>query len=579
LSAWYKAKLIEFAKSDPQAVVGILASAASDHNFPTTPEAIIAWRTAIGGLQQAARIWAKTIPDASEWAILLEYEVPRRRRRIDALILSHDLIHLIEFKVGAGSFNRDARWQTEQYALDIRDFHAESRNRKIVPYLVATNTNSLKPAPGISTHPQINNLQCVNFEGLTSRIPEAYTKLAQETNSEINLSSWDDSPYKPTPWIVEAAKTIYQKHDVREIRASDSINLDQTVESVLELVEECQRLKKHGIAFITGAPGSGKTLAGLQVVHDPRISGNSREATGVFLSGNRPLVEVIRKALATDVSTGQSMGTTASERARRTETFIQHAYQFRDEYAKNPLRIPQEKVILFDEAQRAWDANQVKRFTRNALQHSEPELFLEIMGRVREWSVIIAVVGSGQEINRGEAGLGEWGTAILNSGTDWVVRASPKTLPGNAAIPGQPLVQEPGLFTDFKEDSRLHLDMNVRSPRAESLNQWVDAVIDLRFDDAIKYFAGIKEFPFVLTRDLNAAKEWLTDRTDEDHRCGLVANSSAKRLRAWGLDTNSLRNDNAWADWFLKPKGDIRSSHQLEVPKVDPISWTGLGHY
>lgn len=300
------------------------------------------------------------------------------------------------------------------------------------------------------------------------------------------------------------------------------------------------------------------------------------------MSGNRPLVEVIRKALVNEQRSQASRGVSALERNRRIETFIQHAYQFRDEYAKNPDEIPPENVILFDEAQRAWDAKQVARFTRNSLQQSEPELFLEIMSRVRDWSVIIAVVGSGQEINRGEAGLGEWGNAILQSGTDWIVKASPRTLPGNDDIPGQPLTSDPNSLSDFSEDPRLHLEMNVRSPRAEALNQWVDALIDLRVNDARAYFESINDFPLVLTRDLNTAKQWLKDRTDEDHRCGLVANASAKRLRAWGLDTNSLRNDSAWADWFLKPHGDVRSSNQLEIAATNfdcqglELDWVGM---
>ena len=294
---------------------------------------------------------------------------------------------------------------------------------------------------------------------------------SQVTDQDIDLHTWDDSPYKPTPWIVEAAKSIYQNHGGRDIRQSDSFNLDQTVECILELIEECQRFKKHGIAFLTGAPGSGKTLAGLQVVHDPRISGNGKEATGVFLSGNRPLVEVIRKAIAADLSGKKTAGISTAEKGRRIKTFIEHGYQFRDHYAKNPQQIPQEKVLLFYEAQRAWDADQVTRFTKKSIRHSEPELFLEIMGRSPDWSVIIAVVGSGQEINRGEEGLGEWGRAIVESGTKWVVRASPKTLPGSSAIPGNPLVPKSELLPDLKTDSRLHLEMNVRSPRAESLNQ------------------------------------------------------------------------------------------------------------
>lgn len=399
MSAWYRSTAQEFVISDHESILGILSSAAADHNFATTPESISAWRETISGLQKAAQEWINEIPSASEWSVLLEYVVPRRRRRIDALVIAHDIINLIEFKIGSSSFGRDARWQTEQYALDIRDFHAESRNRKIIPFLVSTNAKPVTASQQYLNHQQINSVTCVNFEGLSSRLLDAFFALSSENTEPIDQTAWDNSAYRPTPWIVEAAQTIYRNNDVREIRQSDSSNLDETVESVLELIKECRQRQKHGIAFITGAPGSGKTLAGLQVIHDHRISNDSGEATGVFLSGNRPLVEVIRKALVNDLSARDAKRETSGERARRTETFIQHAYQFRDEYAKKPNQEPLEKVILFDEAQRAWDAKQVARFTRNALQRSEPELFLEIMSRVKGWSVIIAVVGSGQEIN------------------------------------------------------------------------------------------------------------------------------------------------------------------------------------
>ncbi len=282
MSAWYIAPIIEFTDADPESILGILSGAAAEQNFATTPESITAWRTTISILQRAAQDWLDVIPNAAKWAILLEYVVPRRRRRIDAVVLSHDLINLIEFKIGSSSFNRDAVWQTEQYALDIRDFHAESRDRKIVPFLVATNAESSTAGSNLSTSQQINEVVPVNVGGLSSGILEAFSTLSSKNAREIDHHSWDNSSYRPTPWIVEAAQMIFRKNDVREIRQSDSTNLDDTVESVLELIAECRLKNRHGIAFVTGAPGSGKTLAGLQVVHDQRISSKQGEAAGVF---------------------------------------------------------------------------------------------------------------------------------------------------------------------------------------------------------------------------------------------------------------------------------------------------------
>jgi hypothetical protein len=197
---------------------------------------------------------------------------------------------------------------------------------------------------------------------------------------------------------------------------------------------------------------------------------------------------------------------------------------------------------------------------------SEPELFLEFMSWFPDWSVIIAMVGSGQEINKGEAGLAEWGRAIENSSSNWIVKTSSQVLSETSSLPGGGLFERIPSSTQMQTDPRLHLSMNVRSPRAERLNQWVDSLIDLRIADARQALDSIVDFPLVLTRNLGDAKDWLRDRTDEDHRCGLLANADSRRLRAWGLDTRSLKTGKAWADWFLKPKGDIRSSNQLEVP-------------
>jgi len=582
MSAWYQINLDRFLKVNRESIVGDLARYAGDRNLPPNPETQESWRNTIDGLRASSKAWIAQNPEASDWTLLLEYEVPRRSRRIDGVLLAHDLIVLMEFKDGATTYDRDARWQAEQYALDIRDFHSVSRSRKIVPFLVATASERSLEISDYSTNEQVCALGCVNFVGLTSGVINAYSKLAKPTSPPIDAKEWDHSPYRPTPWIVEAARDIFNQNDVREIKLAGSYNLDRTVEGVLDLANYCKDNKRHGIAFITGAPGSGKTLAGLQVVHSASLLNDDKEASGVFLSGNMPLVEVICEALAMDAEARRSRGVTLPQMRRIAETFVQHAYKFRNFYTTGDGHIPQEHVILFDEAQRAWDAAQVKRKTKLNPSKSEPELFLEIMGRAIDWSVIIAVVGSGQEINTGEAGLGEWGRAIANSDINWIVRVSPQVVSENENIPGGPLLQRGDTIDGLTEDPRLHLSMNLRSPRAEFLNQWVDAVIDLRINDARELFASMGDFPMVLTRDLESARSWLRDKTDDDHRCGLVANATARRLRAWGLDTRSLRTDGNWADWFLKPKGDIRSSYQLEVPATNfdcqglELDWVGM---
>ena len=593
MSAWFKETLARFANLDAEDVVRRLTTRNVDENLEVLRSQQDSWRHTIGGLIESSREWLEAHQDSEGWTILLEYQLPRRSRRIDAVILARDIVVLIEFKDGATTFERADRWQAEQYALDVRDFHLASRGLEIVPFLVATNANQPAQIPDYSFEEsnsgkgQAHSLSLTNLSGLRERVSNAFEKLSRIAYPPIDCDKWDDSPYMPSPWIVQAAREIFQKQDVREIKSAGSKNLDQTVEGVVELVNRCRDENKYGIAFITGAPGSGKTLAGLQVVHSESLADDKGEPAGIFLSGNQPLVSVIQSAIAADYSGHSGRDISKAESKRRVETFIQHAYQFRNDYAYNEEAVPPEHVILFDEAQRAWDAKQLTNWSRRGGDvardpKSEPELFLNIMARAPKWSVIIAVVGSGQEINTGEAGLGEWGRAIAQSGTEWVVKASPHVLPGRANMVGEPLVKNRDELKDLTEDPRLHLEMNVRSPRAESLNQWVDSLIELDLPSARKHFAGMGDFPIALTRNLDAAKAWLLDRTDDDHRCGLIASGHARRLRAWGLNVGILKAEKGWANWFLTPKGDIRSSNQLEIPANTfdcqglELDWVGM---
>jgi hypothetical protein len=495
--------------------------------------------------------------------VFLEFELPRRRRRVDAIVLARDVIYLIELKVGASTFDRASKWQVEQYALDLRDFHSGSKDRTVVPCLVATGARIQRLAS--VARDRALEAQTLGPDQLGDFIVATLPALSSPSENPIDVGNWEDSPYRPTPSIVDAARLLYEGHDVKEIAAADSQNLDLTVDAVADLIVECRRSRRNGIAFITGAPGSGKTLAGLQVAHSRRLVEAGTNA-GVFLSGNMPLVEVISEALAGSRTTAA----TRAERRRQATTFIQHAFAFRNEYAEHRERVPHEHVVLFDEAQRAWDARQVSRWTRGLSTRSEPEILLDVMSRHPDWSVVVAMIGSGQEINTGEAGLQEWGRTLEAAHSDWLIRASPDVLPGAPDRPGGRLFdQSPGPQITLVADERLNLVMNVRSPRADRLNSWVDAVLDLDAAKAKKNLPDPVEFPIGLTRDLAIAKAWLKDRADDSDRSGLVASASARRLRAWGLDTNVLRQDRAWADWFLRPRGDVRGSDQLEVPATN----------
>ena len=574
--AWFGAPLDTFAATATETIVGMLSRAAAERGLSPTPQSVTAWETSVDILKSTASELIATSSKRSAWHLLLEYELPRRSKRADAILLTESVVCVIEFKAGADRFDRAARWQAEEYALDLRDFHAGCRNLRVVPFLVATHA----VAPMSDGTEPFGEVRCVNPQRLAATVERTLMSSVEPVHSTVDAHGWDSAPYRPTPSIVEAALTLYAGHDVREISKADAGNLDLTVDAIAEFVSRCQREGRHGIAFITGAPGSGKTLAGLQVAHDHRISGTD-ESAGVFLSGNMPLVEVISAALS---SSARARGDESSTRnaSRKVKTFIQHAYAFRGEYAQHEERKPHERIVLFDEAQRAWDASQVTRWTRGEISKSEPEILLEVMNRHSDWAVIIAMVGSGQEINRGEAGLAEWGRALRASHSDWLVAASPEVLPGSPERAGGRLLDEQDHTLDVSADLRLHLNMNVRSPRAEKLNRWVDALLANQLSSARVSFPNPSEYPFVITRSLDAAKDWLRDRTTEEQRCGLVANAGARRLRAWGLDTRTLKRERDWANWFLRGRDDIRASYQLEVPATNfdcqglELDWVGI---
>ena len=576
MRSWHQGTFSELLVRDPEAILGELAAAAADRGLAPNPENLQAWRTSVTLLQELAILLASREPTALVWRYFLEFEVPRRARRIDIAILAHELIFLVECKAGAVQYGRADIWQTEQYALDMRDFHEGSKTKSIIPILAATNAMS-RPLPNISNEKLVQEVVCVNAADFPETILGIWGSVHTAGALPIDPDKWEESSYKPTPSIVDAAKLLYQQHNVREIGLSGAYNLDSTVEAVLDLVRICRSAHRRGIAFITGAPGAGKTLAGLQVVHAPEFL-RSGEALGVFLSGNRPLVEVISEAL---VNSSADATQRPRHRVRReVSTFIQHAYAFRNEYAERDT-FPPEHVILFDEAQRAWDAVQVTRWTRGASTRSEPRIFLDVMNRVPEWAVVIALVGSGQEINRGESGLGEWGRALEQFHSDWIVRASPTVLPGTPAPPGGGLFDvHPALRVQI--DARLNLQMNVRSPRAERLNQWVDHLLNLQTQDARAVCPDPMEYPMALTRSLDTARAWLRDRADTDQRSGLLASAEARRLRHWGLETQVLQRERSWADWFLRERGDVRGSDQLEVPATNfdcqglEIDWAGV---
>ena len=581
MPAYYRATLADFLADDPSRILGVLASRSAQQGFTDLKQRQLrAWERQITALRATASQLAESRPASGQWGLLLEYPIPRRQKRIDAVLLASDVIFCIEFKTEDREHTAQARQQAEDYALDLRDFHEESRGRRIVPVAVSLRAAVPPTSTASSDSDLVRTPLATNGEELANVLTAA---LAIETQggAQIETYRWDTSAYRPVPTIIEAAESLFAGHDVREIAHSHAgaTNLTATSTRLLEIIREARAKQLKIACFVTGIPGAGKTLAGLNVIHNPSLRADGN-APGVFLSGNGPLVKIVRAAIERDFKR-RSRETTAE---RTVSTFIQNVHEFvRDSLAK-PDKPPAENVVVFDEAQRAWDAKQNEK--KSGREESEPQTVLGIIDRHRDWAVLVALVGGGQEINVGEAGLSEWGRTIREHFPHWRIAVSPSALAGDASVAGHRLFEdgERGAVV-VHEEPVLHLDVNLRAFRVQKLTEWVNAVLAGDALAAKELIGELADFPLVMTRDLSAARAWLRQCTRGIRRCGLVASSGAIRLRADGLELSSgfrQGNRDIYVNWFLNEPPDIRSSNQLEIAASEfecqglELDWGGV---
>ncbi len=564
MGAAFKCKLADFSLSTAMEKLGQLASAASTSGFVSHyHKQTEAWEVELKVLQDVAKELLNSVPASANYWILFEYEIPRRQRRPDVVLLTDDLIVVIEFKVGKDRFTGDDAWQVYSYALDLRDFHAESQGRTILPILLvpgAPDSDCTAPDPvpedffgGVVPTQKANALQ------LGKIILKQLTPSRLGKPPSIDPDRWEHSPYRPTPTIIEAAEMLFAGHGVANISHAFASNLSTTTQEIIRAVQRSQAEGLRTICFVTGTPGAGKTLAGLNAVHDPALRGDGRPAA-IFLSGNGPLVHIIREALAQAESKRRKI---PMKKARRVvSTFVAPVHDFLKHYGiKESAAIPAEHAVVFDEAQRAWDLTKV--LSKLKVNQSEPSMLLDVMERLPAWCTLIALVGGGQEIHAGEGGLEEWGTALNSREIPWQVVVSPDVLHEGLAVAGQKLFTSPPASNlTVIECPALHLAVSVRSPRAKLLGEWVDGL--LRNRPCV--VEQRSEFPIVLTRDLNAARQWLRSHADARERAGMLASSGATRLRAHGIETSSgFRSGYPYANWFLASPSDALSSNRLEV--------------
>lgn len=557
MPAFYSKTLSDFLTDPTESVIGTLTQATSKAGFSQILKALIeSWKAEIEILKTSLKeIYSNSNSDGGH--VFLEYPIPRRGKRADAVIIRNGIIAVIEFKVGRDSYDRESILQVEDYALDLRDFHAESAGRVIVPVLVATDAKE-QFSPQEDIIDKVKSVWRVDSNNLFHAL-----KLIWETyNTEkmIDAIAWDNSEYRPTPTIIEAASALYAGHNVTEISRSHAgaENLTKTTAAVLDAVNYARDGQKKIVCFITGVPGAGKTLAGLNIVHNPILH---KENLGVFLSGNGPLVKVLREALARD--NNRSNGVSKRDARNKVSTFIQNVHHFLEEYYGNQ-KVPIDKVIVFDEAQRAWDEKQeYRKFQRKA---SEPDMILGIMDRHPSWAALIALIGGGQEIYDGEAGLREWGRALQETYPHWEIFISPELEQGHHSTAGDTLFEVVPENLIIHRSSDLHLSIPVRTYRAEKLAEYIEHVLNGRVDEANITKNYLKEYPVFLTRDLNTAKEWLRKRQRGMRRSGLIASSGERRIKPYGLDVTKELDA---CSWFLNANDDVRSSCFLEDPATE----------
>ncbi len=572
MPAFYRRTLPGFLSDHEDEIVGRLTSGAANAGFfQQLQTQTTAWQVQISLLKVAVLRLVSELETAT-WQVLLEYPIPRRGKRIDAVLVAGSVLLVLEFKCGVREYGRDAIAQVEDYCLDLSDFHKESSGRPLVPVVIATHAIEA-PAPIEASAELVKPTWLANACDLPAKLVACVQRYRIVETDHLDASRWDESDYTPTPTIIEAAQALYAGQNVREIsRCHSGIeNLTRTTEAIIAAIEDARLNRRKRICFVTGVPGAGKTLAGLNIVHNRKLHEGD---LGVFLSGNGPLVRVLTEALARDAAA--RLGQTRQQSRRRVSTFIQNVHHFIDEYFGDPTKVPVDKVVVFDEAQRAWDAVQSERKFKRAF--SEPEILLEVMDRHSDWSVIVALVGSGQEINRGEAGLSEWGRAVSNRFSHWSVFVSPDLKAGTHST-GPCLFPEAPDDIEISEHEELHLSVNLRSYKAEVLSDFVDAMLRLEPERARILAARLGDFPLVLTRDFSRARDWLRKHQRGHRRVGLIASSGARRLRAYGFDvTTDLDVEN----WFLNGSDDVRSSYYLEVPATEfgiqglELDWTGL---
>lgn len=576
---YYSDSISDFLVRTANEIAGSLATSyTSDINKETSNS----WLQEIETLQSSLK------PYNGRGSIYFEYNIPRMGRRADVIVIIDGVVFVLEYKTAESKFSREAVLQVWDYALDLKNFQEESLNRTLIPILVVPfEKNSKCQLDLIPYEDGVYQPLMVNAERLQEAI---FNVLNSPTTQKAECSKeaddcWAKSGYEPTPTIIEAAVALYEENTVEDITKHGG-DIDKASAELSHIIDYCRKNHRKAICFITGVPGAGKTLIGLNTAIDQFNRGEK----AVYLSGNFPLVEVLQEALTRDyvrrdkikAKVEHRKACTKEEARSKVKAFIQIIHHYRDLYLEGtevlnghivPIEgyfqshtdkayIPAEHVAIFDEAQRAWTKDELKRFMREKkgikdFPYSEPEYLISCMDRQEDWGLVVCLVGNGQAINKGEAGLKEWLESIHRSYPSWDVYMSDFLLQSGDVTEQQVSLIRPQLIS--RKD--LHLQMSMRSFRSEKVSLFVNQLLALQKNEAAATLRELGNYPIVMTRSLETAKQWLRDHTRGSERMGLLASSKAERLKAISINVRYQPN---FVHWFLEDDSDIRSSNCLE---------------
>ena len=587
----YNDNIEGFLAEDSTSVFGILCDHYHGDALTTTREA---WKSEI-------RIMKDVLADMPEakGQIIFEYDIPRLGKRVDVVLLINGIIFCLEFKVGESRILEADIDQVLDYALDLKNFHKFSEDHLIVPVLIATDYSKYTTEIQMSVYDdRIVNPLVTGREHIAGEIRSILKMYLNEPPVDCN---WIISPYAPTPTIVEAARALYENHSVEDItrHEADKVSTDRTIRLIMEIINDSKVNRRKSICFVTGVPGAGKTLVGLEVAIRQTYQGRSEPAAdegAVYLSGNGPLVAVLTEALARDnVKKCRDKGEKKkiTDARREVGKSIQMIHRYRDNMLakiRNPvengvLEIDPEKAVragasgygevehvaIFDEAQRSWTHKRLAAYLKRGGTYgnklkvpnfpmSEAAFLIWSLDQREDWAAIICLVGGGQEINTGEAGIGEWIRALNEHFPCWDVYISPKLTEPEYAEGQVNLLLKENKHVTYEED--LHLSVSLRSFRAEKLSAFVHGL--LSFDEhAADIYNEIKDrYPILLTRDMDTAKKWLHDRVRGTERTGVLVTKAA-RYKPLGIHILKSGDENS-VHWFLDDKSNTLSSNYLE---------------